>query len=114
MGKQAHIQTKRIVSRVNIPLFNNDCHIIEEFLVENGCLTTYVQDDDYIDYLPTWEIDKDKLQWVMQKLKKEDQNKKLAGEYTAKDLVKIFQSWIELTDNKENFSDNDYIYIDWY
>lgn len=114
MGKQAHIQTKRIVSRTDIPLFNDDCTVIEEFLTRKGCLTWYAPNGEYSDYLPTWEIDKNMLKQVIKKLITDKSDEKIAGNYTASELANMFSSWLYLTNNKKNFSDNDYIHIDWY
>lgn len=114
MGKQARIQTKRIISRAELPLYGYDCSDIEEFLTDTGCLTTYIFNGDYIDYLPTWEIDKSQLKQVIKELITDKSDEKIAGDYTARELANMFSSWLKLTDNKENFSDSDYIYIDWY
>lgn len=53
MSRQAKIRTKSIVEYKSIPLFNHDCENLENFLVEEGIITTYSEvDADWCSYNP--------------------------------------------------------------
>ena len=111
MGMQAHIRTKSIIEHEGQPFYNTDCEDIRDYLVDND-LMAYESSSEY-DYVPNWEINKTSLIEHIEQIKEEPQDEIVFGETTYGDLVRIFSHWIEVTSHKENFSDNDIIFIDW-
>ena len=111
MGKVANIRTKSIIEYKEQPFWNTDCEDLENYLIDND-LMAYESSSEY-DYVPNWEIDKTSLIEHIEQIKKEPQDEIVFGEKTYGDLVRIFSHGSEVTSHKENFSDNDIIFIDW-
>lgn len=115
MSRQAKIRTKSIVEYKSIPLFNHDCENLENFLVEEGIITTYSEvDADWCSYNPNWQISKSGLNELVKKLEQMEYDEILFEGFTVRKLVDLFKSWIELSSNEDCYSDADFIYIDWF
>ncbi len=113
MSKQAKIRTKSIVEYKAIPLFNHDCENLFDYLQKHCHIAAYTMQEDYYN-VPNWEIRKSELKELIKKLEAKPKPMMESCGYTAGQLIDMFQSWIDISSKEENFSDNDFIYIDWF
>ena len=114
MGYRAHLYTKKI-EELDFGSFNNCRNELQEFL-EDSLLHKdfhhYMSDNDCTH---EWEIRRSALEQLVEDLKDPDcEGGDIFEGYDAKSLVEIFECWLNQTNNAENFTDPDWIYLSWY
>lgn len=115
MGNGAHICKKRIINYTQ-GAFWGEARPLEEYLKENlrFCDFTFFRSDDSPS-LEEWEISRNALVKLVNGLKKNyHPEEPIFGEHTAKDLIEIFEEWLNTTSNFEDFSDPEWVYISWF
>lgn len=114
MGYRANIRTKSIIE-YGSGWFNHYKSELNKFLTEE-CPSFYDGSDEYSDYPgESWEVWRNDVENMVENLKANcNPEEEIMGDYTAKELINIFESWLEETSNNDNFSHPNYIYIDWF
>lgn len=113
MGYRAHLYTKKI-EKLDFGCFNDCCDELQEFLEDRlDCkdFYSYISDNCCCE----WEIRRSGLVQLVKDLTDLDcEGGEIFEGYDAKRLVEVFETWLRDTENKENFTDPDWIYISLY
>ena len=114
MGYRANIRTKSIIEYGGC-YFKYMKGELAEFLKEE-CPSFYDGSGPWDDNLgECWEVLRDDVIKMIDNIRSNsDPEEELMDEYTAKELIEIFESWLEQTSKKDNFNYPEYIYIDWF
>lgn len=114
MGMRAHVRTKSIVKCSCNGYFNWAMQELCDILEDRGCDTSYATDEDgNVKYY--WELPIDGVKVAIAKLKEENSDTDIIGNYTAKDVAEILEEWVAtVEEHPENYSNTTYIHLDWY
>lgn len=119
MGYRAHVNKKRIVE-YGEGVFNHCTQDLADFLydLKNEMETDYDPfciDDEWGGLKYEWEIEKEWLEGAVVYIK---DNKVLSdiafGDYTYGDVATNFEYWLDQSENKDNFTYPDWIYLTWF
>lgn len=114
MGMRAHVRIKNIVEFDYNGAFNYEMDNLCDLLEERGCDTSYTSDEDG-NLLNHWELKTDEVKSVINSLKEEEPTAEMFNGYTARNIIKVLESWVAtVEDHPENYSNTDYIDIDWF
>ena len=108
MGYKLRQRTKSIIE-YDKEKFNGLYEELSMFLSELD-IKVYKNEDNW----NCWEIERSEVEKVVEYLGNCEPDKVVLGDYTAKDLKKVFENYLAVNDNEENFSDPEYIYLEWF
>ena len=119
MGYRAHIYKKKIVE-YGEGIFNHCSQDLADFLYElnnEGDISDYpfcIEDEN--GYLKEdWEIEREWLEDAIKYIKENKNLKDIAfNDYTYGDVITNFEYWLDQSENKENFSDSNFVYLTWF
>ena len=125
MGYRAHVNKKHIVE-YGEGIFNHCSQALADFLYDLKIEMNETKkeeylfdypfyiDDEYNGMREDWEIEKEWLEKAIKFIKTKPQNDVAFDSYTYKEVITNFQYWLDETENKENFSNPDYVYVSWF
>lgn len=121
MGYRAYVNKKRIVE-YGEGVFNYCSQDLADFLyqlkdemIEDFNYCPFAIDDDFGGLKDEWEIEKEWLEGAIKYMK---ENKKPDDEafsgYTYRNIIDNFEYWLDESKEKDNFSDSDFVYVNWF
>lgn len=112
MGLRAHQRIVSIIEYDNSSSFNWGIEELANLLVQY-CPNSRI--DGETEVLDSWELYVPDIQEAIENLSKKNQDDRVVGEYTVKDVIEILKQWLNTQAiNKENIAFDDFIYIDWF
>jgi hypothetical protein len=126
MGYRAHVNSKRILGYCE-GVFNNCSQDLADFQydLQNEMNETekeeylfdypFCIDNEFGDLRETWEIEREWLESAVKYIKenKDPEDETFYG-YTYKNIIGIFQYWLDESKEKDNFSDPSFVYLTWF
>ena len=120
MGYSAHVNTKRIIECSRDGYFNYSSQELNEYLNELNNIVNedsldypLYTEDEYGGLLWEWEIEKEFLENCIEYLKKQNPNDYAFLSYTNEYVISAFKSWLKDSENKDNYSNPDFVYLRW-
>lgn len=119
MGYRVHINKKRIVE-YGEGVFNHCSQDLADFLydLKNEMETDYDPfciDDDFGGLKDEWEINREWFEDAVKYIKENKNLKNIAfNDYTYGDVVTNFEYWLDRSENKDNFTYPEWVYLTWF
>ena len=120
MGYRAHVNRKRIIE-YGEGIFNHCQQDLAVFLYElkdkmNPEYCPFNIDDDWDGVLKDeWEIEREWLENAVKYIKENMDLKDIAfHDYTFGDVVTNFEYWLDQSENKDNFTYPEFVYLTWF
>lgn len=112
MGYRLHYEKKRIVKYGGGFFKYLDNELAE--LISDFCPNAYIyEENDCVS--PHWEIPRNEFENMVKHIKSEfDKDTILFGDYTVKEFTDSCDKILENTKNESDFSDPEFIYLDWF
>ena len=121
MGYRAHVNKKRIVEYSDSGYFNWSAtelddyfHYLFEKLYNGEDAYPFWTQDENGTLLWEWEIERSFLIDAIKYLKSQPKDDIAFCDYTNEYIVMAFEYWLSQTENKDNFSNSDFVYISWF
>lgn len=125
MGYRAHINTKRIIEYKGGD-FNHCPQELANFLYDLKDKMNETEKEEYLfdcpfyiwnDYelLEDWDIEREWLEKAIDYiLNNKNLDDEAFNEYTYKNVIDIFEYWLQESKEEDNFSNPDFVYISWF
>ena len=126
MGYRAHVNRKRIVE-YGEGVFNHCSQDLADFLYDLKDKMNETEKEEYLFGYPffiddefggmreDWEIERKWLEEAVDYIRNnKNPDDEAFNEYTYRNIIDNFEYWLHESKEKDNFSDSDFVYINWF